>query len=860
MKKYLLLLLFVANVLAVSAQNLLSGKDLTNFKADALTEAELGQIQAQLKQSGVSIDQVEQQAIAKGASPAEIAKLKARLNSMGAGANKAGLNKAPLQKVQGYRSAALNDTAVIRTRVKSNINPLIFGAELFSGDQAQGFSYNQNLATPLNYEIGPGDVLKLVVYGVQEYATEIPVSKEGSIQVDNVGQIKVAGLTIEAAFEKVKLQMARSAYSSIGRGESKLSLTLADIRSIQVTLIGAARSGNYNVSSFSTVLSAIAEAGGPNDIGSYRNIELIRNNKLIKTIDLYQFIQKGDQSQNLGLKDRDVIRIPAYKSRIEIRGQVKRAGIFEIASNDTKESFAQFLQYAGGFDDTAYTALVKVIQNNDRERVVKDLPEAEYKSYQPKGGDVITIAKIIDRFQNRVKLGGAVYRPDVYQLTPGMRIADLIQKADGVKEDAYLGRAQLIRLKPNLLKELVSINLAKALQGDPSDNILLKREDELFVNSVVDLRDSLSVQILGEVRNPGRYVYVDSMTVKDLILMTGGFTHAADKNIEVARIKYFNDKVDDNRITTIYRSEVNGDLSFNKGKENIVLQPFDVVTITRKTGLTLPEIVTVSGQVQNVGKYTLKTRVERVSDVVKRAGGLILDAYGEGAYIKRSRNTIDTLKADETKESIEKTYARKFKAQQEADLANNQTTGLMGAGGASAMSGSLTSNAALKTNKQFRDTLDQIFREMDNDFYQVAIDINYIMKHPGTEEDLILKDKDEVVIPKMDNKVKISGGVLRPTNIVFKEGLTIGECISSAGGISEYARRGRAYVVYANGKSERTKHFGFFRINPKIKPGCEVILPETNERKEKPIATAATMIATIAQVIAALATVKILTK
>jgi protein involved in polysaccharide export with SLBB domain len=853
MKKYFLLLLFVANVLVLSAQNLLSGKDLTNFKADALTEAEVAQIQAQLKQSGLTIEQVEQQAIAKGASPSEIAKLKSRLNSAGTG--KTATNKAPLQKMQASRNS-FADTTTAKPKIKSNINPLIFGSELFSGDQSQGFSYNQNLATPMNYEIGPGDVLKLVVYGVQEYTTEVSVSKEGAIQVDNVGQIKVAGLTIEAAFEKVKLQMARTAYSSIARGESKLSLTLSDIRTIQITLIGAARSGNYNVSSFSTILSAIAEAGGPNEIGSYRNIELIRNNKVFKTIDLYQFIQKGDQSQNIGLKDRDVIRIPAYKSRMEIRGQVKRAGIFEIAGN---ENFAQFLQYAGGFDDTAYTALVKIIQNNDRERVVKDLPESEFKSYQPKGGDIITVSKIIDRFQNRVKLGGAVYRPDVYQLTPGMRISDLVQKADGVKEDAFLGRAQLIRLKPNLLKELVSINLAKALQGDPSENLILKREDELFVNSVLDLRDSLSVQILGEVRSPGRYVYVDSMTVKDLILMTGGFTHAADKNIEVARMKYYNEKVDDNKVTTVYRTEINGDLSFSKGNENIVLQPFDVITITRKTGYALPEIVTVSGQVQNVGKYTLRTRVERVSDVVNRAGGLILDAYGEGAYIKRSRNVIDTLKSDETKESIEKTYARKFKAQQEADIATNNNA-LMVAGGTSAMSGSLTSNAALKTNKQFRDTLDQIFREMDNDFYQVAIDINYIMKHPGSEEDLILKDKDEVVIPKVDNKVKISGGVLRPTNIVFKEGLTIGECISSAGGISEYARRGRAYVVYANGKSQRTRHFGIFRINPKIKPGCEVVLPETNEKKEKPISTAATMIATIAQVIAALATVKLLTK
>jgi protein involved in polysaccharide export with SLBB domain len=551
----------------------------------------------------------------------------------------------------------------------------------------------------------------------------------------------------------------------------------------------------------------------------------------------------------MGLKDRDVIRVPAYKGRVEIKGQVKRPGIFEI--NSSTENFNQFLQYAGGFDDTAYTAWVKVIQKNDKEKVVKDLGAKEFASYIPQGGDIIQISKILDRFQNRVKLSGAVFRPDFYELTEGMRISDLIQKADGLKEDAYVGRAQLIRLKPNLLKELVSINLSKALQKGSEENIYLQREDELYINSIVDLRDSLTVDLLGEVRSQGRFNYVDSMTVKDLILMAGGFKYEASKQIEVARLIQNDGAVTGNKVATILTTVVNGDLSFNPGQENFVLQPMDVVTITKKVGFTNPEVVSISGQVQSVGKYTLSSRVERVSDIVKRAGGLIGQAYGEGAFIKRSRYSIDTLRSDESKTSLEQAYIRKFKAQQLAAKMDVKT---------SLMDEDALAGAEKKTNKTLKDSLELLYKELENDYYQIAIDINQIMNKPGSEQDLVLRDKDEIVIPKTDNRVKISGGVLRPTNIVYRDGLSIGECISAAGGVSEYARRGRAYVIYANGKSKRTMHFGIFRINPTIKPGAEVVLPETDVKKEKAITSIIQFTTVIAQIGSVLATLAILNR
>jgi protein involved in polysaccharide export with SLBB domain len=844
------LLLTSTLVLAQTGGNLLAGKDLSTIKVDALTDAELAQIQAQLKQSGISIDMVEAQAIAKGMSPTEFAKLKARLANV-----KGGKNTSPLTKKTVKKSTDnAQDTTDQDFFIESKINPLIYGSELFAN--SQGFKNSDNIATPLNYEVGTNDVLKLVVYGVQEYSADLDVSKEGTVLIENVGRIKVAGLSIEAATTRIKQQMANTAYPSLRSGESKMALTVGDTRTIQVTIIGAQRSGNYNVSSLSNVLSALTMAGGPNEIGSYRAIELIRQNKVVKTFDLYAFMQSGDQSQNMGLKDRDVIKVPPYKGRIEIKGQVKRPGIFELNST---ESFKQFLQYAGGFDDTAYTAWVKVIQKNDKEKAVKDLAQNQFTSYQPQGGDIIQVSKILDRFQNRVKLTGAVFRPDVYELTEGMRISDLVQRADGLREDAFIGRAQLVRLKPNLLKELVTVNLFKALQKDPNENILLQREDELYINSIVDLRDSLTVDLLGEVRSQGRFNYVDSMTVKDLILMAGGFTFAANKQIEVARLVQYGERVTGNQVATILKTEVNGDLSFNAGQENFVLQPMDVVTITKKVGYTNPEVVSISGQVQNVGKYTLSTRVERVSDIVKRAGGLIGEAYGEGAYIKRSRYQIDTLKSDESKTSIEEAYNKKFKAQQAAEKQN--LTAILNPSTTNGMDNQTSAvEVQNQKKKNLKDTLDILFKELNEDTYQIAIDINKIIQKPGSELDLVLRDKDEIIIPKMDNRVKISGGVLRPTNIVYRDGLTIGECISAAGGISEYAKRGRAYVVYANGKSSRTKHFGLFRLNPTIKPGSEIVLPETNEKKEKTINTFIQFTTVLAQIASAIATISILNR
>jgi protein involved in polysaccharide export with SLBB domain len=797
-KPLVLLIVISFFINSANAQGFLTQKDLSQFKVEMLSEADISKIKERLQSSELTIDQIKTQSSAKGLPAAEFEKLRTRLSATNNTLNNIG-NK--LDNFSNNRSMQTGSDSVSKTNIEQT-NP-IFGSELFQ--TAGSMTSNANIATPLNYEVGPNDILKMVLYGIQEFATELKVSYEGSVTVQNVGIIRVAGLTIEAATDKIRQQMARTAYASLRTGESKLSVTLANIRTIHVTVIGAKKSGTYDLSSLTTVFGALSLAGGPSPIGSYRNIELVRDNKVIRKVDLYRFILNGDQSDNIGLKDNDVIRIPAYENRVEVNGQIKRPGIFELIG---KETFNNILAYAGGFDEAAYTSNVKVIQKNGRELLVKDLGKEEFASYAPQGGDVYVVSKILNRYQNRVKLTGAVYRPDTYQLVEGMRISDLIKKADGLKEDAYTGGAQLFRLKPNLIKEMVSINLTKALAGDKTENVYLQREDELYVSSVLDLRDSFNVKIFGEVHNPGKFAYADSMTAKDLITLAGGSTYAANKKIEVARLYQQKSETSASaEIATILTTELDANLNFTPGNSDIVLQPYDVVSITKKVGFTENQIVSITGQVQFSGKYSLISRVERVSDVLKRSGGLIGDAYAKGAFIKR-----ESIKAD-TVSQIMKDSLKKMGLTYEAP-----------------------------TNVQ-----------------SIALDIDQILKNPGSYYDLILADKDEIVIPKLDNKITIRGGVLRPITISYRQGLTLGECISAAGGITENARRNKAYVVYFNGRAKRTKTFGFFRFNPRIEPGSEVVLPEGTARKD--VMTSILQYVTIlAQIGTSLATLQLLSK
>lgn len=788
--RFAIVALFFLSTTGLQAQDILRGKDLSTIKVDQLSDADIVKLKAQLNESKLTIEQAEQMALAKGMSAVEFTKLKARLNSNTKDQKVTGALKSdPKSTVktiekQNNSSDSLDTEQYEKKKPKPLINHLIFGSELYTS-VAPNFEPNLKLATPLNYVLGPDDELLVTVYGVQEYNGELLVSDEGNINVPNVGQVRVAGLTIEAATQKLKTVMGNSVYPYLKNGGSKLSVTLNKIRSIKVTVIGANQPANYTLSSLSSVFNALYVAGGPNEFGSFREIELVRNNKVERKIDLYRMLLKGDQSDNVGLKDNDVIRIPAYKKRVELQGQVKRPGIFEVLPG---ESFQDVLEFASGFTDTAYTAVVKVFQNSDRERKVKDVLAAEYPKYQPESGDVFIVSKILNRFQNRVKINGAVFRPDVYELTNGLTVGELIRKADGLKEDAYTGRGQILRLQDDLRRSILSFDVRKALSGDAVHNLQLKREDEILISSVLDLRDSFKVTIQGEIRMPGEYDFVENLSLKDIILQAGGFTDAAYKSIEIARlIKRDSIALTDNRASSIINTEVDGDLSI--AAASVGIMPYDVITVRRKAGYTLPETVVISGQVQYPGPYALSNRSEKVSDFLKRSGGYTPDANPAGAFIKRYLTEEEKRKKEAAKE--------------------------------------------IQKNISYKDTstLKGLDEGLKKDFVRIPIDLPSIMNNPGSVEDLVLRMSDELVIPKFDGQVKISGAVLLETQVPYIPNYSFKDYISSAGGFGADSWRRRAYVVYANGKAATTKRFLFFKSYPKVQPDSEIIVPKRVDKK-----------------------------
>ncbi|MCA6513968.1 MAG: SLBB domain-containing protein [Chitinophagaceae bacterium] len=787
-----LLIWFIGSFLALGAlqaQDILRGRDLKQVRVDELSDGDIAKIKAQLSAAGMSLEQAEPLVLSKGMSVTEFNKLKQRLMGAVSPGSKTGGKAAgnmPVSIERQYNGTDSLDTEKYNARAaKPLINPLIFGAELYTS-LAPSFEPNMKMATPLNYTLGPDDVIQVSVFGIQEYSGELPVSPEGAISVPNVGQIKVAGMTIEAATQKIRSTLAGSVYRTIQSGGSKLSVSLTKIRSIKVTVIGSNRPANYNLSSLSTVFNALYVAGGPNAYGSFREIELVRNNKVERKIDLYKLLLYGDQTDNISLRDNDVIRIPAYKRRLEIQGQVKRPGIFELLPG---ESFQDVLQFASGFTDTAYRSSVKVFQYSDKERKVLDLKSEEFKTYQPGSGDLVVVNRVLNRFQNRVKIAGAVYRPDTYQLTAQLRVADLIRKAEGLTEDAFTGRGQIIRLEEDLSKGIRSFDVKKALAGDAEHNWLLQREDEVYISSVQELRDSFQVSIQGEVRLPGKFDFASGLSLKDLIVQAGGLTDAAYKSVEIARLVQRDSlTATDTRASEVIRADINGDLS--SAAANIPLRPFDVVTVRRKAGYQIPESVIVSGQVQYPGPYALNDRSERVSSILLRAGGYTADAYPEGAYLKRYKTDAERIKAREAAKALEKNIA--------------------------------------DTSVSVRKLEQDLQREYD----KIPLDIPIILRSPGSIEDLVLRAGDELYLPKFDGQVKISGAVLMATQVPYREGNSMKDYLNEAGGFSARAWRRKAYVVYANGKAATTSHFLFFKSFPKVMPGSEVVVPSKPEVKK----------------------------
>ncbi|MDB5118114.1 MAG: capsule biosynthesis protein [Mucilaginibacter sp.] len=767
------------NTIAVKAQgttsnNSISGQNgsgLSKIDVDQLSDAEVANLQAQLLSGGVTMAQAEQQAISRGMPQSQWDKLKARFSTT-AGA----------QKNSGANTTVLNaDRQTRMDTVKVSVKPStsdVFGSAFFS-TESLSFEPNLRIATPVNYVLGPDDELLINVSGYQELTLKASVQPEGTIFIPQVGSVFVNGLTIEAATEQIRQKLISSAYPSLKPGLSKLTITLGKIRSIHITIVGGSRPGNYTISSLATVYNSLYLCGGPGDINTYRNIELIRNNKVYRIIDLYRFLTSGDVSDNVSLKDNDVINFPVFKKHVSISGEVKRPGVFELKDG---ESFQKLLFFAGGYTGKAYRANIQVKKLTDTARIIKDLSAEQSLTYIPSNDDEFQVEAILSRVENAVSIAGAVYKPGEFELTPGMTISTLIKRAGGLQESVFKDRATLTRRYPNGLRENITFNVSDVMNGGPSDIKLAKR-DTINIGVITNFRTTYKVSIGGEVRKSGDFPYSENLTLKDVIFYAGGFTDAASTyNIEVGRRLVSDRKeIDVDSIAKVY--SINTDRNLVMGNDNFILKPFDIITVRRNPGYNEQQKVTIIGEVNYPGSYVIKSKKERVSDLLKRAGGLTPLAYEKGLYL--NRNTITDNNAKQKQETVK------------------------------------------NVQKSIQDSSKDVNADIAKTNFRIPIDLKKINDDPRSIENYVLLNRDTIEVLKLDPLVKVSGEVFTSTKTSFVEGETLNYYLSQAGGISGNARKSKIYVLYANGHISRTHNglIGLFRSYPKIESGAEIIVP-----------------------------------
>ena len=780
-------------------------QNLNNIRVDELSDDQVRNFMRQVEASGMGDAQLEQIAQARGMRPEEIKKLRERVDKLKK-ADKKQTSQSDPNKVQpknetGGRemnfeqdsTAVQKDPETEAEKAFFELRSKIFGADLFKNSKLT-FEPNLSIATPKNYVIGPNDELLIDIYGNSEASYNLKVSPEGIINVEYVGIIPVAGLTIEAATSRIRSRLS-TVYSGLRNGSTNLNIAVGNIRSIKVILTGEiVKPGTYTLPSLANVFNALYSSGGPTENGSFRSIELIRGGKKIANLDIYDFLMKGEMSDNLRLQDQDIIRVPVYQSRIEIVGEVKRPGIFELRS---EESFKDLLNFAGDFTENAFRSRVKVLKNTDIERKIADISMDKYTDYKPNTGDKYFVNRVLERFVNRVSIEGAVFRPGAYELEQGLTLSQLVRKAEGLKEDAFRQRAYITRLKPDNQTELISIDLAGIMNGSVKD-ISLLREDIISVSSIFDLKEEYKVSIDGEVREPGTFEYAEKMTLEELVLKAGGFTEAATaQRVEISRrVKNSNLTVADAITAQVFQVDIDKDLNFSKPK--FELQPFDIISVRSSIGYEVQRQVKVEGEVLYPGMYTIVNKDERVSDLLKRAGGLTALAYTKGASLKREGPTKVNGKNAINQNEEEQNKIAKLQRLQE----------------------NVKDTVAAKVKEEI---LKNVY---------VGIKLDKILETPGTQSDLILEEGDVLRIPKQLQTVKVNGEVLYPVTTIFNQGRGFKHYISQGGGFSNKSLKRRSYVIYANGSVKSTSKTFFFNNYPSIEPGAELFVPQRDESRK----------------------------
>ena len=738
------------------------------------------------KAAGMTDDQIQQ----------EIAK---RMGQSGAG-----------QTTSRASDAVISDRVIATTPGEDSISPeeqrkrnlpendlkeTVFGREIFSNKNLS-FEPDLNIPTPKNYILSAGDELLINVWGDSELNLKLKVSPEGTILIPNLGPVSVSGLTIETAENRIRQELGRimSTLSEETDGANTfVSVSLSQIRSIKVNIVGeVVAPGTYTLPSFATLFNALYAAGGVNEIGSLRGIKVYRNSKEVASLDVYDYLLNGKYNTNIRLEENDMVIVSPYDQLAVVQGKVKRNRIFELKKGET---LSQLLNMAGGFTGDAYKKDVRVKRKAGSRYQIATVTEDKYPAFAMMDGDSLLVDSVIPFYENRLTVTGAVWRPGEYELN-GMvhTVRQLVDQAAGLKGDEFAGRAQITRLNPDFTTTVIAVDIRGILNGTAPD-MELKPEDQLYIPSFFDLREPYTIKVSGAVNYIDTVLpYRNNLTVEDAIMMAGGLKEsAATVNVEVARrIKDTKTYENTNRTAEVFNFELNDNLGLipvngKNGDTVFTLEPFDEVYVRFSPGYQEQQVVKVNGEITFSGDYVLAEKNSRLSDIIAKAGGITPDAYVKGASLKRQL-TEDEMRRLETL-------------------------------------------LQLSANKQSRDSVALSLENIKD--YSVGIDLEKALANPGSAHDVVLRDGDELYIPQFQSTVKINGAVTYPNSVTYTNGMSVGDCLSQAGGYNDIARK-YPIVIYMNGKVATTKKsFIFFKRYPKVEPGCEIVVPTKTQRDRK---------------------------
>lgn len=829
----LLLLLIGINAKAQTLQ------DIQNLKVENLSDAQIEQLIKRAESSGMNEQQLEDMARERGMPAEEVFKLRQRIQEIRSGRTdlekQSNKNKfSDSRKIEGEEKIGNVFDSIRKADPYYTLTPKqkkIFGYKLFHNRELN-FNPSMNIPTPQNYTIGAGDQLLIDIYGASEQNYELKVSPEGKVFIPNVGPVQVAGLTIEAATARLRSNL-KNIYSGLSSNNPNtfLQIRLGDIRTIKISMVGElTKPGTYTLPSFASVFNAMFAAGGPNEDGSFRNIQVYRDSRLVGEVDIYDFLLHGDQESDIMLKDNDVVIVPPIQTRVEIDGPVRRPGLFEVKP---EESLEDVIKFAGGFSDKAYQQRISVTRSTGTQMKVDDIGADFFATFSPKDGDRYMVGEILNRYENRVLVKGAVYRPGEFALTEGFTVKDLIERAGGLQADAFTNRATIYRTGVNLRQEIISLDLESIMNGKVPD-VPLQREDVLEIPSIYDITEEYYVNISGEVNSTGTFPYARNMTVGDLILRSNGLKESASNSfIEISRRV----RSGDGSIAETIILDIEPNLSVSPEDQKVVLQPFDHVFIRKSPGFQREKIVQIEGEVIYPGDFVLRKTDEKISDLLKRAGGLNKYAYPEGATLIRRTENFQEVKEEERKIRILQAIINRMTKEISTGSSESQRAQL------ERLKDRIDVLKDEQRKRKERVKLSEDFLTEDRitgiaDVEQavknmelVGIELNKILEKPGSKFDLILQEGDILRIPKELQTVRMRGEVLYPTTARFDDHSNFKDYISGSGGFTEQSRKGKSYVIYANGEVKKTKSFLGIKFYPEIKPGAEIIVPKKPERE-----------------------------